>query len=182
MIFAIDSSSFLKVIDEQNTLCIQKYRGQNLVCWCLRLWSLWIAFTCCCPLSWLPIWLQSDVVNPWFIHYHIITQNFFLLRWNSSKQHSESSLRNCFWSAVSKNGTHFEHNFLIDKCSCKMLNTLPSDIFNFSAISCNFNLQSVKSILRSCFFFLFFFLCFPGQLPNFGDLSAQHHLCLYDCV
>ena len=26
------------------------------------------------------------------------------------------------------------------------------------------------------------FWCFPGQLPNLGDLSVQHHLCLYDRV
>ena len=33
--------------------------------------------------------------------------------------------------------TYFEHSFLIDKCSCKMVNTLLSDIFNLSAISLN---------------------------------------------
>ena len=27
-----------------------------------------------------------------------------------------------------------------------------------------------------------FFLCFPGQLPNLGDLNVQHYLCLYDHV
>ena len=26
------------------------------------------------------------------------------------------------------------------------------------------------------------FWCFPGQLLNLGDLSVQHHLCLYDHV
>ena len=57
MIFAIDGSSILKVIDEQNTLYIPKCGGQNLACWCLHLWSLWIAFSCRCPLSWLLIWL-----------------------------------------------------------------------------------------------------------------------------
>ena len=74
MIFASNGSSFLKVIDEQNTLCILKYGGQNLVCWCLRLWSLWTAFTRCCPLRWLPIWLWSEVMNPCYIHCHIFTQ------------------------------------------------------------------------------------------------------------
>ena len=69
MIFAIDGSSFLKVIDEQNTLRIPKYRRQNLACWCLHLWSLWMAFTCCCcPLNWLPIWLWIEVVDPGFVH------------------------------------------------------------------------------------------------------------------
>ena len=26
------------------------------------------------------------------------------------------------------------------------------------------------------------FWCFPGHLPNFGNLSIQHHLCLYNWV
>ena len=34
----------------------------------------------------------------------------------------------CFWSTESKRGTHFEHSFLNDKYSCKMINTLSSDI------------------------------------------------------
>ena len=41
------------------------------------------------------------------------------------------------------------NSFLIDKCSCKMVNTLLSDIFNSSAISCNINLQSAKTSLWS---------------------------------
>ena len=57
IIFALDGFSFLKVIDEQNTLHILKYGVQKLACWCLHLWSLWTGFTCCYPLSWLPIWL-----------------------------------------------------------------------------------------------------------------------------
>ena len=36
----------------KNTWHISKYGGQNLACWCLHLWLLWTAFTCCCPLSW----------------------------------------------------------------------------------------------------------------------------------
>ena len=72
-------------------------------------------------------------------------------------------------------GTHFEHNFLIDTRSWKMVNTLPSDIFNSSAISCSFNLRSTQMILWG-------FGGFPGELSNLGDLSVQHHLCLYGCV
>ena len=70
---------------------------------------------------------------------------------------------------------NFKHNFLIDKCSCKMVNILPSDIFNSSAISCNFNLQSARMSLWS-------FWCFLRQLPNFSDLSVQHHLCMYNRI
>ena len=52
---------------------------------------------------------------------------------------------------VRKRGTHFEHGFLIDKFLCKIVNTLPSDIFNSSAISCNFNFWSAIMSLWSFF-------------------------------
>ena len=55
----------------------------------------------------------------------------------------------------------FGHSFLIDKCSCKMVNTLPSDTFNSSAISCNFNLWSAKTSLWS-------FLVFSEITAKFG--------------
>ena len=66
-----------------------------------------------------------------------------------------------------------EHSFLIYKCSWKM-NTLPSDIFNTSAILHNFNLWLAKMSWD--------FWCFPGQLPNLGDqcpasfVSVWQHL------
>ena len=53
---------------------------------------------------------------------------------------AESLTHCCFLLTVSKHSTHFENSFLIEEHSCKMVNTLPSDIFNSSAISCNFNL------------------------------------------
>ena len=86
----------------------------------------------------------------WWIHISSIVtylnKNFFLLCWNSCK-HSESSAH-WFWLIVNKCDTHFEHSFLIDKCSCKMVITQPSDILNYSAISYNFNLQSAKTSLE----------------------------------
>ena len=91
------------------------------------------------------------------------------------KQCSELLMHCCFWSTVSKHNTHFEYKFFIDKYSCKMVNTLPSDIFNSPAISCNFNLWLAKTSLWS-------FSCFLGQLPNLGELSIQLHLCLYNCI
>ena len=36
--------------------------------------GIWMAFTCCYPLSWLSVWLRSEVVDPCFIHYHISMQ------------------------------------------------------------------------------------------------------------
>ena len=59
----------------------------------------------------------------------------------------------CFWSTVSKRGTHFEQSFLMLECACKMVNTLPFDIFKVSAISRYFNLRSAKTI---CGLFLVF--------------------------
>ena len=69
-----------------------------------------------------------------------LRKNSFLSRWNCCKQRCESSI-SCFWSTVRK---HITHSFL---CSCKMVNTLASGIFNSSAIPRNFNLQSAKTNL-----------------------------------
>ena len=110
-------------------------------------------------------------------------KNSILLCWNSSKQRFESSICCCFWSTVSKCGTNSEHSFLIDKCLCKIVNTLPSDIFNSSAISCNFNLQSAKTS--------WVFLVFSRTAAKFGwpecsasfmavrpCLKSPYHHCL----
>ena len=40
-------------------------------------------FTCCCPLSWLPIWLWSEVVDPCFIHCHIFMQKILFVANNA---------------------------------------------------------------------------------------------------
>ena len=135
-----------------------KIRRPNLTCWCLYLSSLWMAFTCCCSLSWLLIWLRSEVVDPCFIH---CQKDSFLLHWNSCKHSSESSMHCYFWLTVSKRCTQFQHSFLIDKYSCKMVNTLPSDIFNYSAILHNFNLWMTKMSFWS-------FLVFYRITAEFG--------------
>ena len=88
---------------------------------------------------------QFDSGVKWWIHVSSIVtylcKSSFLLCWNSCKERSESSMHYCFWSTVSKRCTYFEHCFLINKCLWKMGNTLPSAVFNSSAISCNFNLR-----------------------------------------
>ena len=85
----------------------------------------------------------------------------FLPRLNRSKRRSESSTRCYFWSGVSKRGTHFENTLRIPKDSCKIVNTLSSDIFKVSAISRNFNLRSPKSILWT-------FVMFSGTTADFS--------------
>ena len=97
--------------------------------------------------------LVANLTLKWWVHVSSIVsylcKNSFLLHWNSCKQHSESLMYCSFWLTVCKHGVHFEHSFLIDKCSCKMVNTLLSDIFKSSAISQNFNLWSAKMSLWS---------------------------------
>ena len=170
MIFTIDASSFPKVIDEQNTLHIPKYERQNFACWCC-------IFGRFGRLSLADCWFDSRV--KWWIYissiFTYLHKNSFFLHWNSDKQHSESTTHCCFWSTVNKCGTHFEHSFLIDKYSGKMVNTLPSDIFNFSIISCDFNLQSAKIILWS-------FLVFSETTAKFGQPLHQYYLYLYNHI
>ena len=174
MIFTVDGSSFLKVIDEQNSLCIPKYRGQNLTCWCLRLWWLWTAFTSCCPLSWLLIWLHNEVVDPCFIHYHIFMQKFLFV--------ALIQLQKILWI--------IDVLFLIDceqtqhplwtqlshwQMFIKMVNTLPSDVFNSSAISRNFNLRLAKMSLWIFFVFSRTTTKF-GQPERLAFVSVWPHL------
>ena len=80
---------------------------------------------------WLSIQLTTDLTQLWsggsMFHpvSHIYAKTPFLW-WNSWKQLYESSMRCCFCSTVSKRSAAFKHSFLIDKCSWKIFNTLPS--------------------------------------------------------
>ena len=110
---------------------------------------------------------QFDSGVKWWIHVSSIVtylcKNSFLLHWNSCKQFFELSMRCCLWLTVSLHSTHNEHSFLIDKCPCKMVNILPSDIYNFSTISNNFILWLAEMSLWS----------FLGQLLNLDNLSIS---------
>ena len=79
----------------------------------------------------------------------------FLLGWNSCKQHSELSTRYCFWSTLSKLGTHFEHSFLIDKYSWKLL-------LLYLLISTTSLVSHVTSIYNRPKQVCGVFWCFPG--------------------
>ena len=115
----------------------------------------------------------------WWIHVSSIVtylhKNSFLLHWNSCKQCSESSMCCCFWSTVSKRGTHFEHSFSLINVHakwwihCLLISSTP---LLFHATSIYYQPKQVCGI----------FWCFPGQLTNLGDLSIQYHLCLYDRI
>ena len=109
----------------------------------------------------------------WWIYVSAIVtclcKNSFLLCWNSCKQCSELLMRCYFWLTVSKHKTHFEHSFLIDKSSCKMVNTLP---FWYLQLLCYVTqLQFYDQPERVCgisFFFFFFFCVFSGTTAKYG--------------
>ena len=123
--------------------------------------------------------------NTSLIHCHIFTQKLLFV---ALKQ-----LQTTLWIVdallflidYEQTCNHFEHSFLIDKCSCKMVNTPPSGIFNSSAISFDFNLRSAQTSLWS-------FLVFSGTTAKFGRpersascvsvrlclKSAYHHLTI----
>ena len=104
-------------------------------------------------LVWIWGKLISEVVDPCFIHCHMLSKNLFFV---ALKQ-----LQTTLWIVDVLFLIDCEHNFLIDKCSCKMVNTLPSDIFNSSLISYNFNLWLAKTSLWS-------YLVFSGTTVDFG--------------
>ena len=70
--------------------------------------------------------------------------NSGLIRLNSFKHSSKSSICCCFWSIVSLRWTHFAQSFRIPKYSFKMC---PKGSFKVSDISINFNLRWSKIIL-----------------------------------
>ena len=124
---------------------VPKYGCHNLASPLLSSWSLWTVFTSCCPLSWRSFCFRCVVVDPCFIHCYIPTQKILL---TSLKQ-----LQTALWIldallflvGVRKRRTYFQNNLRIPNDSCIVVNTLPSDIFNVSAISHNFNVRSPKT-------------------------------------
>ena len=120
----------------------------------------------------------------WWIHVSFIflyrRKKSFLLRVNSFKERSESWIRYCFCSTVSKRGTHLEYKFFILKFSCITLNTVSFVIFRMSLKFCNFTFRSDKMIFRICF-------CVFGRrhlswttwaLRVFGVCSTTFKICI----
>ena len=69
--------SFLKVVDEDYSMCIPKNTSYNFPCRLLRFRTLWRTFTRLNPLFWPLTWLRSIVMDPCFIHRHKSTQKLF---------------------------------------------------------------------------------------------------------
>ena len=147
---------------KKTNLCIPRHGGQNVACWCLHLWSLWTAFICCCLL-------QSEVVNPCFIHCHIFMQKLlfvalkqlqtllwiinallFLIEWGQMQHPLWTQLS--YWQKFMQNGEYAAFWYL------QLPLSHTTSIYDWPKWVCGV------------------FWCFLGQL------SIQHHLCLYYCV
>ena len=144
---------------------------------CLLMFALWLAFICSCPLSWLTISLLSQVVDPCFIHCHIFMQKLLFV---ALKQ-----LQSTLWIVD-------ELLFLIDceqmchplwiQLSHWQMYMQKDEYTAFWYLQLLCYLMQLQFTIGRNKFVEVFFLCFLGQLPNLGDLSIQHHLCLYDRI
>ena len=69
--------SFLKVVDEDYSMCIPKNTSHNFPSQLLRCRTLWCIFTRFNPLFWPFTWFQSIALDPCFIHRSKSTQKLF---------------------------------------------------------------------------------------------------------
>ena len=140
---------------------VPKYGCHNLSRLLLSFWSFWTAFTSCCTLSWRSFCFRCVMVDPGFMHCHILAQKILF----TSLQQLQTALwildALLFLVGCEQRDIHFKNDLLNPKDSCKIVNTLFSDIFKVSAISRNFNLRSSKTIL-------WVFVMFPGTTADFG--------------
>ena len=137
-----------------------RYKWFFLAYWRLHLWLLWTAFTWCCPLSWLPIWLQSEVVNPCFIHFHMFMQKL---------------LFGCI-KTVANNALNYQ--CIVVFGWLWLTNVHAKWWIHGLLISSNSLLSHTTSIYNQPKRVCEVFWCFLGQLLNLGNQSVQHHLCL----
>ena len=122
---------------------IPKYGYHNLASPLLSFWSLWTAFTHCCPLSWRSFYFRCVVEDPCFIHCHIPAQKILFT--------SFEQLQTALWII----------DALLFLVGCEQT-WYPLR----KAISRNFNLRSPKIILWT-------FVIFSGTTADFGRLERS---------
>ena len=122
------SPFFLKVIDEDYSICIQKTLSITFPANCCvfgRFSALSPGLTHCFDPS-----RASGVL--WWIYASSIDTNrhndSFGLRLKQAKFCFEVVTRMRFWSIVGNRGAHFAQSFLMHKCVCKILNTRSVEI------------------------------------------------------
>ena len=133
----------------------------------IYLWSLWTAFTCCCQLSWLPIWLQSAVGDLCFIHCHIFTEKKILFVAFKTVANNALNRRR-----VAVFGRLWANAATTLNTAFSLTNVHSQWWIHCLLISSTLLLSHATSIYdrpkRVCGVFWYF----PGQLPNLGDLSV----------
>ena len=147
-----------------------KYGGQNLACWCLHLWLLWIAFT----------QLTDNLILEWSggSMFHLLS-------------HIYAKTPICYVETVLNNTLNC-WLIVFDWLGEDMAPTL-NTVFSLTdihtkwwihclLISSTPLLSHATSIYGRPKWVCSVFWCFLGQLPNMGDLSFQYHLCLYNHV
>lgn len=126
------------------------------------------------PFSWRPTWHWCIVVDPCFIHDNTPMQkvSFITVEKNQTGLWIINSLLfliRCY----NKHGTHFAKSFFIPECSCKIVNTVPSDMFAVSAISLNSILRSDNTILRTFMMFSSLIAAFGRPLHSASVVAVQ---------
>ena len=160
MLYNICYWSFLKIIDEQNTLHIPK---------CLVMLASLVAFDSFDLLlstqltaNLTPEWSGESMFHPLLHIYAKTPFSYIETVANNALNH---------WHVVCEQMcTHFEHSFLIEKwwIYCLLISSTP-------LLSHSTSIYNRPKGVHGVF-------CFPGQLLNLGNLSIQHHLSLYDCI
>ena len=171
MIFTIDGSSFLKVIDEKIPCTSQNMEAKT----CLLMFASLVTLDDFHQL--LSTQLTANLTLEWsggsvFLP---LLHNYAKSPFCRVKTISNNALNQCvavFDRLWANAAPALNTAFSLTNVHAKMVNTLPSDTFNSSAISYNFNLRLAKTSLWS----------FPGQLLNLGDLNIRHYLCLNDRI
>ena len=122
-------------------------------------------------ISWLLIWLQSEMVDLCFIHCHIFMQKLLFVANNALNCQCIVVFDRLWANAVSTLNTAFSLTNVHAKwwIHCLLISSTPL-------------LSHATSIYDRPKRVCGGFGCFPVQLLNLGNLSIQHQLCLYDHV
>ena len=101
-------SFFIKVVDEDYSMCILKNTSHNFPSRLLRFRTLWCTFARFNPLFWPFTWFQSRVVDACFIYRHKSTQKFFRIAVKIGQ----------IRSIVSNRSANLAQSFLMHKFVC----------------------------------------------------------------
>ena len=176
IILAIDDFSFLKIINEQNTLHIPKYGGQNLACILMFVSLIALDSFHLLPSTQLtadltPEWSDGSMFYPLS---HIYAKTPF-----------------CCIETVTNNALNRRH-VVFDQLWANTTPTLNTS-FSLTNVHAKWRLHCLliswtpllsyaTSIYNRPKWVCGVFWCFLGQLPNLSNLSIQHYLCPYDRI